>query len=271
MPLFQKRRQFSVKLIQGRYIRGKLLRYIGIPAFIRRRLKRTELVTCARCQAPERVRPRGHYLVGFLLAVAPYLEQATQPVLSRLLLAAEVAVAHAEKRQTLAAIERLCSGALPFVRSRLHGFERFTRLLCAGYVIDQRYGGRDCARGDCQPDRWRTAQHGQQAAHTTAGLANGCGELAYASAQCAYPLCDLAHHKQYRPRRRGIRCHAYYLHTLCRVHLHKAIQQLARAIYELLYSRVEVVAKLLCEQQRGVFEIGEPALSGGIALAGFFC
>ena len=83
------------------------------------------------------------------------------------------------------------------------------------------------------------------------------------------PFVALPSTSSTRPRGSGVGRHPDDLLALCLVHGEEALQQFVCAVDELLDGRVQVVADLLREQHGGVFEVGQAALRGGIALVRF--
>ena len=270
LTLLQKRFDFCVQRIQRFDVLGKLLRYAGIAALVSRSLEVGEFFPCAGGEGLEGIRPRGHDLVRFLLSVRPHLEQPVQPVLRALRLPGEVAFAHAEERQPLGStVERLGGGVLPLLGRLIHGLQRFPRLFRARDVVHQRSGSGHHSGSHGQPHGGGFGQRRKEALPAAARLAHGGGKLADAGGQCAHTFGDFPQHQQHRPSGGSISCHAHDLLALAFVQLHEFVQQVCCPVDEVLYGGVEVVADLLRGQQRGVFEVGEAALCGGVAFVGF--
>ncbi len=81
LPLLEQRFDLRIQRIQRFDVFGQLLRYAGITALIRRGLEVGEFFPCAGGEGLEGIRPRGHDLVRFLLAICPHFEQPVQPIL----------------------------------------------------------------------------------------------------------------------------------------------------------------------------------------------
>ena len=97
-------------------------------------------------------------------------------------------------------------------------------------------------------------------------FAHGGGKLADARRQRADALGHLAQGEQHRPGGRGVGGHADDLHALGLIHFEEALHEVARAVDEILDRGVQVVADLLGEEERSIFEVDEPAFRGGVAL-----
>ena len=100
-----------------------------------------------------------------------------------------------------------------------------------------------------------------------ARLAHGGGKLADAGGERTDALCHLAQGKEHRPRGRCIGGHANDLHPLGLVHVEEAFHEVARAVDEALNRGIQIVAELLGEEDRCIFEVDESAFRGGVALA----
>ena len=262
--------KLRVQRIQRGHVVRELVGYARIAAFVRRSLERGQFIAGGGRQALEGFRPCGYNLVAFLLAVCPDLDQPVQPFLRGLRLPHKVAFAHAEKGQAFAfAVEGFGGGVLPLLRGFVHALQRLAGLLRAGEVVHQRDRVRHHSRGDRQPHRRGLAQHRKESRPAAARLAHGSGKLANAGGERADALGHLAQGKEHRPRGRGIGGHADDLHPLGLVHVEEAFHEVARAVDEALNRGIQVVAELLGEEKRRVFEVDEPAFRGGVALARF--
>ena len=277
LPLFQQPLDFRIHLIQRLNIRSETLRDTGIAVLVGSILERLQFSACAVRQAFERIRPVGDDFVALFFSVRPDSQQTVQPLLCGLPVADKVAFRHAEEGQPFtAAIESLCGGVLPLLRCILHSLQRFARLLCTGYIIRQRDSTRNHCGGDGKPYGGRFTQDRKKSlpaatqALGAARFAYLCSKFSKGRGHRAHALRDLAQYQQYGTGCGGISRELNDLLPLGFVHGQELLQKLFRAVNETADGGIQVVADLLAEQQRRIFEVLQFALRGGVALVGFF-
>ena len=140
-------------------------------------------------------------------------------------------------------------------------------LLRAGEVIRQRDRARHHRGGDRQPHRRRLGEYRKE---PRPAAAPPCPRR-WQTCRCRWrvyrrPLSPCPGQGAPAPRPRHRR-HADDLHPLGFVHVEEALHEVARAVDEALNRGIQVVADLLGEEKRRVFEVDEAAFRGGVALA----
>ena len=240
-----------------------------VPALIGGGLELHQLRSRGFRQGFEGIRPFGHDLIGFLLAVRPYGNQAIQPILCGLLVPDEVRLVHAKERQAVApAIEGFRGSRLPLVSGFLHTLEGFPGLLGTGNVVRNGDGRRNCCGSHSQPHGRRTAQDGHEALDAATSLADSGGKLADTGRKGADTLRDFAKREQHRPGSSGNRGVLENLFALRSIQLEEAVQHIVCALDEVLDGGIEIIAQLLPKEDSLVLQVDELALRRGVALVG---